>query len=1509
MDYDPVFNRGIRSSIEQFSSLRQMCNIGSNHNNQWQSDWGCYSSHINDFSSNMIEENLQQKIYSGSRKQISDSVTDMERQLFGVSAFEDCPDQDMQSCNLENLIQHEIGDNNVHHEASSFLVSSQIPILRTTPGLHVSPSSYNSNPPYPGFDYSAPSGNVCGTTRTYGINDSHGFQRSCSNDQELVASDGKNMFFPMDLMQVVGDVDPSSDHISSIGGYSNETHSIEESFDGGPAFCCSSLEASESTSQNYYLQKYGESNLIKEGGLSENYLMKDGGLTDNYLSAYHMDAPFSFGKNVELDKYSTWLPQQLSERILGDSGTVSSMTAWISKSSHDEPLQSELQVLGSNNCHQQPAYFNESSNAQTHGCTTKIECSTQSCMVQQEEVQLQETCFHNDILEGPALSFGPVGAAKPKESILSLVDILLLYTTYKSIPVNMGTTRENFLDYLHLTVCNVQKCECEIYHILVSHFDDCHDTGCSICGPVRELYPTGETHSGAGKSKRDLPEDLHARDSNWMSSCSVEDIQPPLKRTKIESSILSNNRPLSAVTFPVNQPCKTKGHPLLGKRFGSLMYFEEEELVMKNELLSSTEDPIKGGVPAKGSVDNIRFERVNALGAVTLPVDQPCGSLEDPLIAVNIAVDKNRLESANACFRRTVVYSELRKPSEGPMYDQQDSSQTNKELLMSIESHPVMDGTYTSKVKTDVTLTSEGLSSDSKSVLSEECTNVKEDIKIKDKANYAKIDMHCSSAESAAYCMLRMESQDSKRCGVSLTDFFNAQQIKEHLSSLNQNIGQSIMKGSTENTRAQSLGQNTCQLCARDRIMLTSPPMYCSYCGACIKSNMTYYWTADEMDARYCFCTLCFRKSRGGKISFRGLSFSKTKLQKDKNTAGIEESWVQCDECECWQHQTCALYNPKSDLEGKRKYICPFCRLAEIGVQEHVSIPTALGAKDLPRTKLSDHIELRLFKSLDRERKQRAKLSGKSPTEVPGAADLVVRVVLAVSNRLKVKQQFLDIFHGQRYPAEFPYKSEKFGSDCGPPNQRCVYISYLDSVKYFRPEIRTATGEALRTFVYHEILIAYLDYCKKCGFTTCYIWACPPIKGEDYILYCHPDTQKTPKSDKLRHWYKSMIRKAVEKKVVVDHTNFYDHFFVPNVECNVMITAARLPYFDGAYWSTAAEDVMQNIGKGSGGGSEKMVQKLITRRTLKSMGHGDLSADVTKDLMVMEKVGQTILPTKEDFIVLHLQFTCTNCHEAILSGSCWACKQCKKFHLCVRCLEVKSPTELKTHTSISGEKHLLSQILVNDVLVDTEDKDVILDNDIFTDRRSFLSFCEENNYQFDTLRRAKHSSMMILYHLHKMTTLTKQRTCSLCHNDVVLEWRCEICPGLDVCSMCYSKEGEGCHVHPLIPHVLEAYSETKNKRELENRKAFKKKEMLDLLEHANQCQATRDNPCSRRNCVHIKWLFRHSCECEIRLAGNCKKCKRIWYLLLLHSEECKDSNCHMPRCLDIKKRKQVVNRG
>ena len=74
-----------------------------------------------------------------------------------------------------------------------------------------------------------------------------------------------------------------------------------------------------------------------------------------------------------------------------------------------------------------------------------------------------------------------------------------------------------------------------------------------------------------------------------------------------------------------------------------------------------------------------------------------------------------------------------------------------------------------------------------------------------------------------------------------------------------------------------------------------------------------------------------------------------------------------------------------------------------------------------------------------------------------------------------------------------------------------MYLSYLDSVKYYEPRQD-------RTAVYHSMLLAYLAYVKERGFHTAHIWACPPAKGDDYIFFSHPAVQKTPKDDRLRQW-------------------------------------------------------------------------------------------------------------------------------------------------------------------------------------------------------------------------------------------------------------------------------------------------------------------------------------------------------------------------------------------------------
>ncbi|XP_077223066.1 histone acetyltransferase HAC1-like isoform X2 [Tasmannia lanceolata] len=760
--------------------------------------------------------------------------------------------------------------------------------------------------------------------------------------------------------------------------------------------------------------------------------------------------------------------------------------------------------------------------------------------------------------------------------------------------------------------------------------------------------------------------------------------------------------------------------------------------------------------------------------------------------------------------------------------------------------------------------------------------------------------------------------------GVSLTELFTPEQIKEHITGLRKWVGQSKAKAERNQAMEHSMSENSCQLCAVEKLTFEPPPIYCTTCGARIKRNAMYY-TMGTGDTRNYFCNPCYQDVKSDTIEVDGATISKARLEKKRNDEETEEWWVQCDKCEAWQHQICALFNGRRNDGGQAEYTCPNCYVVEVERGERKPLPQSavLGAKDLPRTILSDHIEQRLSKRLRQEKQERARVLGKHVDEIPGAEALVVRVVSSVDKTLEVKQRFLEIFQEENYPIEFPYKSkvvllfqkiegvevclfgmyvQEFGSECQFPNQRRVYLSYLDSVKYFRPEIKTVAGEALRTFVYHEILIGYLEYCKKRGFTSCYIWACPPLKGEDYILYCHPEIQKTPKSDKLREWYLAMLRKAARENIVVSLTNLYDHFFVSTGECKAKVTAARLPYFDGDYWPGTAEDMINQLRQEEDGRKQQKkgkTKKTITKRALKAAGQSDLFGNASKDALLMQKLGETICPMKEDFIMVHLQHACNHCCILMVSGKRWVCSQCKNFQLCEKCYDAEQHLEERDrHPINSREKHALSPFEVNDVPVDTKDKDEILESEFFDTRQAFLSLCQGNHYQYDTLRRAKHSSMMVLYHLHNPTAPAFVTTCNVCHHDVEAGqgWRCETCSDFDVCNACYQKEGGVDHPHRLTNHPSMADRDAQNKEARQNR-VLQLRKMLDLLVHASQCRVPN---CPYPNCRKVKGLFRHGIQCKKRASGGCVLCKKMWYLLQLHARACKESECHVPRCRDLK---------
>ncbi|CAN4113860.1 unnamed protein product [Withania somnifera] len=760
--------------------------------------------------------------------------------------------------------------------------------------------------------------------------------------------------------------------------------------------------------------------------------------------------------------------------------------------------------------------------------------------------------------------------------------------------------------------------------------------------------------------------------------------------------------------------------------------------------------------------------------------------------------------------------------------------------------------------------------------------------------------------------------------GVSMIELFTPEQVREHIIGLRRWVGQSKAKAEKNQAMEHSMSENSCQLCAVEKLNFEPPPIYCTPCGARIKRNAMYY-TIGTGDTRHYFCIPCYNEARGDTINVDGTTIPKARMEKKKNDEETEEWWVQCDKCEAWQHQICALFNGRRNDGGQAEYTCPNCYIIEVERGERKPLPqtAVLGAKDLPRTYLSDHIENRLVKVLKDERLKRAECEGKSYDEVPGAEGLVVRVVSSVDKKLEVKSRFLEVFQEENYPLEFPYKSkvlllfqkiegvevclfgmyvQEFGSECAQPNHRRVYLSYLDSVKYFRPEIKAWSGEALRTFVYHEILIGYLEYCKKRGFTSCYIWACPPLKGEDYILYCHPEIQKTPKSDKLREWYLSMLRKAVKDEIVVDLTNLFDHFFNSMGECKAKVTAARLPYFDGDYWPGAAEDMIHQLQQEEDGRKHHKkgaMKKTISKRALKASGQSDLSGNATKDILLMRKLGETISPMKEDFIMVHLQHACTHCCILMVSGKRWVCKQCKNFQLCDKCYEVEQKLEARErHPLYHKDIHMLYPTEINDVPADTKDPDEILESEFFDTRQAFLSLCQGNHYQYDTLRRAKHSSMMVLYHLHNPTAPAFVTTCNICHLDIETGqgWRCETCPDYDVCNACYQKDGGVDHPHKLTHHPSIAERDAQNK-EARQQRVLQLRKMLDLLVHASQC---RSSHCQYPNCRKVKGLFRHGIQCKVRASGGCVLCKKMWYLLQLHARACKVSECHVPRCRDLK---------
>jgi len=839
--------------------------------------------------------------------------------------------------------------------------------------------------------------------------------------------------------------------------------------------------------------------------------------------------------------------------------------------------------------------------------------------------------------------------------------------------------------------------------------------------------------------------------------------------------------------------------------------------------------------------------------------------------------------------------------------------------------------------------------------------------------------------------------------------------VAKDMKSMFERLYQSMISSIDAEEEQRKSSGDVCVLCGCEKLLFEPTVYYCN--GSCngqrIRRN-SYYYTGGRN--QYHWCQQCFNEMKDKEpLEFPDMTLWKKDLQKKKNDEMHEEPWVECSQCKRWVHQICALFNGRMN-KGTTIYHCPFCFMARRGAREPQ--PRPLGAKDFRHTKLSLFLEERVIKLLDDLYQNHLTTAGQS---VEAAPPIYVRQLSNIDKVHQVKPRMFKRYGGSSYAREFPVRSKcillfqemdgvdvilfgmylyEYGHNCPQPNQRRVYVSYLDSVYYFRPR-------KFRTMVYHEMLIAYLAHVKQRGFHTVHIWACPPCKGDDYIFFCHPEDQKTPKDDRLRSWYITLLRKAKHEGIVTHITNLWDQHFKSDLDVSCV------PYFEGDYWPGEAENVLKALedeaierndtksrkscsvvkskskarsvrGLRSDGlvqtehGQDVMIARmgkiiepmkdafivayLNPRLFASEMGRrsqfSTLKAHATRSTTPPDKTsGQTELVAKKDLVHIpashspaapstHESTMITNAEDPSVGSPAGSSSASSKPH------EIKFTEKLaeegqinKVHEKTSSWKHDGRNVVQTEDrnqsgtmsghldhtgqgvptleprsnnqgvegdrarlshVDETEDKDDIIESEFYDTRQQFLNLCQGNHYQFDELRRAKHTSMMSLYHMHNPDVPKFTVACSSCGTDINsgVCYNSEKDPEFHLCQDCYQKS------HKVFAAKLpfrrtsvggDAHGQLTEEQRRERQRSIQLH--MQLLQHASGC---RNHHCPSANCSKMKNLLKHGATCATRVQGGCAICRRIWALLQIHARQCRRDNCTVPKCRQLKEQLRAI---
>ncbi|RLO04643.1 hypothetical protein DYB28_012112 [Aphanomyces astaci] len=590
---------------------------------------------------------------------------------------------------------------------------------------------------------------------------------------------------------------------------------------------------------------------------------------------------------------------------------------------------------------------------------------------------------------------------------------------------------------------------------------------------------------------------------------------------------------------------------------------------------------------------------------------------------------------------------------------------------------------------------------------------------------------------------------------------------------------------------------HVCALCNEKCINFDPPLVMCvGKCGQRLRRHAAYFTT---LDRQLNWCAKCVPKLK--EVVVAGRKIGKRDLVKAKFQDELTEPWVQCDSCTGWVHQICALFNASSVEadDDDTPYTCPICRLNKMEAAKAPESPLSLpplspcavssNELDVVVAKRSKHDEMSTHSPVvKKQRKPHCypKATDTSSTatshlgtfmetwirdhmialgEPHAATSISVKLAASIRKTVPINprvQEHIVAADHSTYPSHVTYTSktilvfqkihgidvclfsmyvQEYGDNCGvSSNVKRTYIAYLDSLGYFRPR-------HARSSVYQQLVIAYLAFCKLRGFTHAHIWACPTTRGGDFIYWCHPTYQRNPNKDRLLLWYKAIIASAKRSHVAFGHDTLWStHFQSSSAESFAVLP----PYFEGDYWVAEADRIA--------GMRPRKVRRKKTEPHVVAMDQ--VAPLVKSDAAIRVEVAASVASAKDSLFVILLQPACVQCRVLVVNAAYWKsdnddnnnplvwCDMCHNQLAALNDANGRAFQQGGRHVLVSAEpwSSKLPPPPHGNGMLEVDDVDEI-SCPLVNHRSELLKQCEEHHYQFDTFRRAKYSTMMLLHHL------------------------------------------------------------------------------------------------------------------------------------------------------------------